>query len=76
MTHPDPNKRPSATSLCDHQLLCPFELKSKAQLNHELTLERQKNATLIKKLRETKLLLKSYELSKTPPGKDFAISNF
>lgn len=37
---------------------------------HELTVERQKNELLMKKLRETNKIVKSYELSQTP-GKTF-----
>lgn len=33
---------------------------------HELNIERQKNEMLIKKLRETNKIVKSYELSQTP----------
>lgn len=33
---------------------------------HELDIERQKNEMLIKKLRETNKIVKSYELSQTP----------
>ena len=47
-------------------MLCPAVNKSKAQLMHELNIERQKNEMLIKRLRETNKIVKSYELSQTP----------
>lgn len=66
MTHPNPNERPSSTSIFNHSVLCPAVNKSKAQLLHELNIERQKNEMLVKKLRETNKIVKSYELSQTP----------
>lgn len=66
MTHPNPKERPSSTSIFNHSVLCPAVNKSKAQLMHELNIERQKNEMLIKKLRETNKIVKSYELSQTP----------
>jgi len=66
MTHPNPKERPSSTSIFTHAVLCPAVNKSKAQLMHELNIERQKNEMLIKKLRETNRTIKSYELSQTP----------
>lgn len=66
MTHSDPNQRPSSTSIFHHPLLCPPDSKTKSQLNHEMQLLRNKNELLMRKLREAKKLLKSYDLSKTP----------
>ena len=66
MTHPNHQERPSSTTIFNHSVLCPAVNKSKAQLLHELNLERQKNELLIKKLRESNKLVKSYELSQTP----------
>jgi wee1-like protein kinase len=66
MTHPNPEERPSSTSIFNHSVLCPAVNKSKAQLVHELNLERQKNEMLMKKLRESNKLVKSYELAQTP----------
>jgi wee1-like protein kinase len=66
MTHPNPKERPSSNSIFNHPVLCPAVNKSKAQLLHELNVERQKNEMLMKKLRETKNIVKSYELSQTP----------
>lgn len=66
MTHPDPLKRPSSTSIFYHPVLYSVESKTKAQLMHELQLQRQKNDILTKKLRENALLLKSYEMAGTP----------
>lgn len=48
------------------RILSPVETKSKAQLSLELSIERQKNEMLRKKLKETTRILKSYELCKTP----------
>lgn len=70
MTHPNPKDRPSSNSIFNHAVLCPAVNKSKAQLLHELNAERQKNEMLMKKLRETKNIVKSYELSQTP-GENF-----
>ncbi|KAL7021226.1 hypothetical protein ACKWTF_011807 [Chironomus riparius] len=69
MTHPNHQERPSSTTIFNHSVLCPAVNKSKAQLLHELNLERQKNELLIKKLRESNKLVKSYELSQTPVSK-------
>lgn len=66
MTHPNPEERPSSTSIFNHSVLCPANNKSKAQLIHELNLERQRNEMLAKKLRESNKLVKSYELAQTP----------
>lgn len=66
MTHPDPSIRPTANDILNHPLLNPSESKTKRQLSYELNLERKKNELLMRKLRETKSLLKSLEASKTP----------
>lgn len=66
MTHPNPNKRPSSSSIFHHPVFCTTEKKSKAQIAHELQMERQKNEVLMKKLKHTTALLKSYEMAKTP----------
>lgn len=66
MTHPDPSQRPSASEILNHPILNPSEMKTKRQLCNELNFEKKKNELLMRKLRETKALLKSYELSKTP----------
>lgn len=66
MTHPNPNVRPSSTAILENSILCPAETKTKSQLAYELNLERKKNELLVRKLRETKKLLKSYEMSRTP----------
>jgi wee1-like protein kinase len=66
MTHPNPLVRPSSTSIFNHSCLCPDVNKSKAELLHELNIERQKSEMLLKKLRETNKIVKSYELSSTP----------
>lgn len=71
MTHPDPSQRPTAAELLNHPFLNPSETKTKRQLCNELNLERKKNELLMRKLRETKKLLKSYELSKTPLTKKY-----
>lgn len=69
MTHPDPEKRPSSTSIFNHPLLNPAETKSKAQLSDELAIAHQKNEILLRKLKEAKKIIKSYEQSKTPVTK-------
>lgn len=52
LLHPDPSKRPSSTEIFEHPVLCPSEIKSKAQLTHELIMERKKNEELLKQLRK------------------------
>lgn len=69
MMHPNPEMRPSSTTIFNHPVLSPLESKSKAQLAIELSVERHKNDVLIKKLKEAQRILKSYELSKTPTTK-------
>lgn len=71
MTHSDPRQRPTAVEILNHPVLNPSETKTKRQLCYELNLERKKNELLMRKLRETKKLLKSYELSKTPLTKKY-----
>ncbi|XP_062545773.1 wee1-like protein kinase [Armigeres subalbatus] len=66
MMHPDPEKRPSSTTIFNHQVLSPIDSKSKAQLCLELSLERQKNEVLMRKLKEQSKMLKSYEQAQTP----------
>lgn len=73
LTHPDPRQRPSAVDILNHPLLNPSEMKTKRQLCNELHLERKKNELLMRKLRETKALLKSYELSEQPASKSKVI---
>lgn len=70
MTHPNPNERPSSVDIFNHSVLCPAVNKSKAQLMHELNIERQKNEMLMKKLRETNKIVKSYECHTQTPGKN------
>lgn len=71
MTHSDPSLRPTAFDILNHPVLNPleFQTKTKRQLCYELNLEKKKNELLMRKLRETQALLKSYELSKTPLAK-------
>lgn len=71
MTHPDPCQRPTAAEILNHSVLNPSEAKTKRQLSYELNMERKKNELLMRKLRETKALLKSYEQSRTPLAKKF-----
>lgn len=66
MMHPDPQKRPSSTSIFNNSVLFSSESKTKSQLNHELNVQLQKNEMLRKKLLETTNLLKSYEMAGTP----------
>lgn len=66
MMHPDPEKRPSSTTIFNHPVLSPIDSKSKAQLCLELSMERQKNEVLMRKLKEQSKMLKSYEQAQTP----------
>lgn len=66
MMHPDPEKRPSSTTIFNHTVLSPIDAKSKAQLCLELNMERQKNEVLMRKLKEQNKMLKSYEHAQTP----------
>lgn len=69
MAHPDPSVRPTAYDILNDAVLNPSESKTKRQLCYELNLEKKKNELLMRKLRETQALFKSYELSKTPLAK-------
>ncbi|XP_055596016.1 wee1-like protein kinase [Uranotaenia lowii] len=66
MMHPEPEKRPSSTTIFNHSVLSPLESKTKAQLCLELSMERQKNEVLLRKLKEQSKLLKSFEQAQTP----------
>lgn len=66
MMHPDPEKRPSSTTIFNHPVLSPIDSKSKAQLCMELIMERQKNEVLMRKLKEQNKMLRSYEQAQTP----------
>lgn len=48
------------------RVLSPIDSKSKAQLCLELSMERQKNEVLMRKLKEQSKMLKSYEQAQTP----------
>ncbi|XP_039440191.1 wee1-like protein kinase [Culex pipiens pallens] len=69
MMHPDPEKRPSSTTIFNHAVLSPIDSKTKAQLCLELSMERQKNEVLLRKLKEQSKMLKSYEQAQTPIGR-------
>ncbi|XP_058121558.1 wee1-like protein kinase isoform X1 [Anopheles coustani] len=66
MMHPNPEKRPSSTTIFNHPVLSPIDSKTKAQLCLELSMERQKNEVLLKKLKEQAKLIKTLEHSQTP----------
>ncbi|XP_069684894.1 wee1-like protein kinase isoform X2 [Periplaneta americana] len=59
MVHPNPEMRPSAVSLIQHRVLCPFGNKSKAQLRRELNAEKLKNELLAKQLENAEKCFKS-----------------
>jgi wee1-like protein kinase len=59
MIHPNPEMRPSAISLIQHRVLCPFGNKSKAQLRRELNAEKLKNEILAKQLENAEKCFKS-----------------
>jgi len=59
MIHPNPEMRPSAISLIQHRVLCPFGNKSKAQLRRELDAEKLKNEILSKQLENAEKCFKS-----------------
>ncbi|XP_053675785.1 wee1-like protein kinase [Anopheles nili] len=67
MMHPNPEKRPSSSTIFNHPVLSPIDSKTKAQLCLELSMERQKNEVLIRKLKEQTKLLKSLEQQSTTP---------
>lgn len=69
MMHPDPEKRPSSSTIFNHAVLSPIDSKTKAQLCLELSMERQKNEVLMRKLKEQAKMLKSYEQAHTPIGR-------
>lgn len=49
-----------------NRVLSPIDSKTKAQLCLELSMERQKNEVLLRKLKEQSKMLKSYEQAQTP----------
>ncbi|XP_046744090.1 wee1-like protein kinase [Diprion similis] len=59
MIHPKPEMRPSAVSLIQNRVLCPFGNKTKAQLRRELNAEKLKNEILMKQLQEAAKCLKT-----------------
>lgn len=59
MVHPDPEMRPTASSLIQHRVLSPNGNKTKAQLRRELNAERLKNEILSKQLEEAAKCLKT-----------------
>lgn len=59
MIHPNPEMRPSAASLIQHRVLCPFGNKTKIQLRRELNAEKLKNEILSKQLQEAAKCLKT-----------------
>ncbi|EAA12306.4 AGAP007798-PA, partial [Anopheles gambiae str. PEST] len=67
MMHPNPEKRPSSTTIFNHPVLSPIDSKTKAQLCLELSMERQKNEVLMRKLKEQAKLLKSIEQQSLTP---------
>uniref|UniRef100_A0A182T8Z9 Wee1-like protein kinase n=1 Tax=Anopheles maculatus TaxID=74869 RepID=A0A182T8Z9_9DIPT len=67
MMHPNPEKRPSSTTIFNHPVLSPVDSKTKAQLCLELSLERQKNEVLLRKIKEQAKLLKSLEQHSLTP---------
>ncbi|XP_055546833.1 wee1-like protein kinase [Wyeomyia smithii] len=75
MMHPDPEKRPSSSTVFNHSVLSPVDSKTKAQLCLELNMERQKNEVLMRKLKEQSKMLKSYEQAQTPITRKCRTSN-
>uniref|UniRef100_A0A182MZC3 Wee1-like protein kinase n=1 Tax=Anopheles dirus TaxID=7168 RepID=A0A182MZC3_9DIPT len=67
MMHPNPEKRPSSTTIFNHPVLSPIDSKTKAQLCLELSMERQKNEVLMRKLKEQVKLLKTLEKQSLTP---------
>lgn len=55
MIDPVTDKRPSATALTQHPVLCPLAAKSKAQLRKELNAEKFKNEVLSRELEEARV---------------------
>ncbi|XP_078076830.1 wee1-like protein kinase isoform X2 [Mustelus asterias] len=55
MLHPDPEKRPSASTLIRHSVLLPTARKSADQLRLELNAEKFKNAFLQKELKKAQM---------------------
>lgn len=63
MIHPDPERRPTAAALLQHSYLCPSPSKSIAQLQRELSQEKQKNKILSERLEETSKIIKCLHYS-------------
>ncbi|XP_012254618.1 wee1-like protein kinase isoform X2 [Athalia rosae] len=59
MIHPNPEMRPSATSLIQHRVLYPYGNQTKAQLRRELNAEKLKNEILAKQVEEANKCLKT-----------------
>lgn len=55
MIDPVADKRPTATALTQHPVLCPLATKSKAQLRKELNAEKFKNEVLSRELQEARV---------------------
>ncbi|RLU20754.1 hypothetical protein DMN91_007367 [Ooceraea biroi] len=68
MIHPIPEMRPSAVSLIQHRVLCPFGNKTKAQLRRELNAEKLKNEILTKQLEDAAKCLKTIAPNIVPGG--------
>ncbi|XP_037957826.1 wee1-like protein kinase [Teleopsis dalmanni] len=61
LTHPDPEQRPSSTSIFSNPILNSLESKTKVQLTQEILIQSQKNTILFRKLQETKKQLRANE---------------
>lgn len=64
MTHPDPDKRPTAFQILKHGAFSSSSNKTKEQLERELQAEKTKTQILEKRLKEFSTLFKTKMLSK------------
>lgn len=65
MTHPDPERRPTAFQILKHSAVCSSSNKTKEQLERELQAEKTKTQILEKKLKAFSTLFKTKMLGES-----------
>lgn len=66
MTHPDPERRPTALQILKHSVVCSTSNKTKEQLERELQAEKTKTQILEKRLKAVSTLFKTKMIGKEP----------
>lgn len=64
MTHPDPERRPTALQILKHSVVSSTSNKTKEQLERELQAEKTKTQILEKKLKAVSTLFKTKMIGK------------